>query len=188
VRSLHFAIAGVAACLLADLAQAAEGGIYIGAASGQVETDDTLGLGEVYDDQDSVNSLILGWRPIDWFAVEANYFDLGNVTLTQSQPALAPYRLEQDGWNVFAVFLLELGAFDLYAKGGMVRSSADLTQAVGNSQASSVDTDTDFGWGLGAQVRFRRLATRIEYDEYNISNGDRLDFPKMVSVGITWTF
>jgi len=188
MRPLHIAIAGVLACFVTELAHAAEDGIYIGAASGQVETDDTLGLGEVYDDQDTVNRLILGYRPFDWFAVEANYFDLGSVTLTQSQPALAPYRLEQDGWNVFGVFLLELGAFDLYAKGGLVRSHADLTQAVGNAQASSVDTDTDVGWGLGAQVRFRRLATRLEYDEYNISNGDRFDFPKMVSVGITWTF
>jgi hypothetical protein len=188
MRSLRLAIAGVVACCGTALAHAAEDGIYIGAATGQVETDDTLGLGEVYDDQDTVNKLIVGWRPIDWFAAEWNYFDLGAVTLTQSQPALAPYRLEQDGWNLSAVFLLELRAFDLYAKAGLVKSSADLTQAVGNSQASSVDDDTDFGWGLGAQFRVRRLATRIEYDEYNISNGARFDFPKMISLGITWTF
>jgi hypothetical protein len=188
MRSLHLAMACVVACLATELARAAEDGIYIGAATGQVETDDTLGLGEVYDDQDTVNRFILGYRPMDWFAIESNYFDLGAVMLEQSQPALAPYRLEQSGWNVYAVFLLELGTFDLYAKGGLVKSNADLTQAVGNSQASSVDNDTDFGWGLGAQVRFRKLAARIEYDEYNISNGDRFDFPKMVSVGITWTF
>ncbi|HEY9181710.1 MAG TPA: outer membrane beta-barrel protein [Gammaproteobacteria bacterium] len=188
MRSLHLAMAGVAACFVAELARAAEDGIYIGAGRGQVETDDTLGLGEVYDDQDTVNKLILGWRPIDWFAVEASYFDLGAVTLSQSQPALAPYRLEQDGWNVFAAFMLELGVFDLYAKGGIVKSSADLTQSVGAGQASSVDKDTDFGWGAGAQVRIRKVAARIEYEEFHISNGDRFDFPKMVSLGITWTF
>jgi len=189
MRSLQFVIAGVAACFVTDLARAAEDGIYIGAASGQVETDDRLGLGEVYDDQDTTTKLILGYRPFDWFAIEASYFDLGSVTLTQSVPAAAPFRLEQDGWNVFGVFLLELGPFDLFAKGGAVSSDADLTQNVGGgAQASSVDEDKDIGWGVGAQYRFKRLATRIEYEEFHISNGDRFDFPKMVSLGITWTF
>jgi OmpA-like transmembrane domain len=188
MRSLQLVTAAAIVCLATNLSHAAEDGIYIGAGSGQAETDDTLGLGEVYDDQDTLNKLILGWRPIDWFAVEANYFDFGAVTLSQNVPTLAPFRLEQEGYTVFAVFMLELGVFDLYAKGGMVKSSADLTQSAGTGQASSVDKDTDFGWGAGAQVRFGKLATRIEYDEMHISNGERFDFPKMLSLGITWTF
>ena len=188
MRSLYPVMVGTMACLTTSLAHAAEDGIYIGAGSGQVETDDTLGLGEVYDDQDTINKLILGWRPMDWFAVEASYFDFGAVTLTQSVPAATAFRLEQDGWNVFGMFLLELGPVDLFAKGGMVKSDADLTQNAGGGQASSVDEDTDIGWGAGVQFRFKRLATRIEYEEFHISNGDRFDFPKMVSLGITWTF
>jgi hypothetical protein len=167
MRSLQLVTAAAIVCLATNLSHAAEDGIYIGAGSGQAETDDTLGLGEVYDDQDTLNKLILGWRPIDWFAVEANYFDFGAVTLSQNVPTLAPFRLEQEGYTVFAVFMLELGVFDLYAKGGMVKSSADLTQSAGTGQASSVDKDTDFGWGAGASsFRQARDADRVRRDAY----------------------
>ena len=188
MRPLPLVMAGVIACFVANAGHAAEDGIYIGAAIGQAVTDDTLGLGEVYDDTDQLEKLIVGWRPIDWFAIEASYFDLGAVTLDQTVPAAAPFRLEQDGWNVFAMFLWEIGAVDLFAKGGIVNSDADLTQNVGGGQASSVDEDTDFGWGVGVQFRFRKLATRIEWERLTISNGDRFDHPELVSLGITWTF
>jgi len=188
MRPIRLVIATAMACLTANLGHAAEDGIYIGAASGQVETDDVVGLGEAYDDQDTLSKFILGWRPIDWFAVEASYFDLGDVVLSQSAPGLPAFTLEQEGWNVFGVFLLEIAAFDLYAKAGMVNSRADLTQSIGGGQASSVDQDTDFAWGGGAQVRFRKLAARIEYEVFEISNGHSFDPPRMISLGITWTF
>ena len=189
MRSLHLAMVGATACFFAEAGHTAENGIYIGAAVGQAVTDDTLGLGELYDDTDRLEKFIVGWRPIDWFAIEASYFDLGAVTLDQTLPAAAPFRLEQDGWNVFAMGLWEIGAFDLFAKGGIVNSDADLTQSIGGGgQASSVDEDTDFGWGLGVQFRFRKLATRIEWERLMISNGNRFDHPEMVSLGVTWTF
>jgi hypothetical protein len=187
MRPLHLVTAGVIACFTANVCQAAEDGIYIGAALGQAVTDDTLGLGEVFDDTDRLEKLIVGWRPIDWFAIEASYFDLGAVTLNQT-PAGAPFRLEQDGWNVSGMFLWEISAVDLFVKGGIVNSDADLTQSVGGGQASSVDEDTDFGWGVGVQFRFRKLATRVEWERFSISNGDRLERPELLSVGITWTF
>ena len=84
--------------------------------------------------------------------------------------------------------LWEIGAVDLFAKGGIVNSDADLTQGTGGGQTSSVDEDTDFGWGLGVQFRFRKLATRIEYEKLTISNGERFEHPEMISLGITWTF
>ena len=188
MRRLHLVMAGAIACLAVNVGHAAEDGIYIGAAIGQAVTDDTLGLGEVYDDTDQLEKFIVGWRLIDWFAIEASYFDLGVVTLDQTVPAAAPFRLEQDGWDVFAMFLWEMSAVDLFAKGGIVNSDADLTQSVGGAQTSSVDEDTDFGWGVGVQFRFRKLATRIEWEKLTISNGDRLDHPELVSLGITWTF
>ena len=188
MRPLHLVMAGAIACLTANAGHAAEDGIYIGAAIGQAVTDDTLGLGEFYDDSDQLEKFIVGWRLIDWFAIEASYFDLGEVTLDQTVPAAAPFRLEQDGWDVFAMFLWEMSAVDLFAKGGIVNSDADLTQGTGGGQTSSVDEDTDFGWGLGVQFRFRKLATRIEYENLTISNGERFEHPEMVSLGITWTF
>jgi hypothetical protein len=189
MRFVHLVMAGATACLAANIGHAAEDGIYIGAAVGQATTDDTIGLGEFYDDTDQLEKFIVGWRPMDWFAIEASYLDLGAVTLNQSVPAAAPFRLEQDGWGVFAMGLWEMGAFDLFAKGGFLNSDADLTQTgSGGGQTSSVDEDTDFSWGLGVQFRFRKLATRIEYEQLTISNGERFEHPELVSLGITWTF
>ena len=188
MRPLPLVMAGAIACLAADRGHAAEDGIYIGAAIGEAVTDDTLGLGEAYDDTDQLEKFIVGWRLMDWFAIEASYFDLGAVTLDQTVPAAAPFRLEQDGWDVSAMFLWEMSVVDLFAKGGVVNSDADLTQNVGGGQTSSVDEDTDFGWGVGVQFRLRKLATRIEWQKLSISNGARFDHPELVSLGITWTF
>jgi hypothetical protein len=181
-------MAGAIACLTANVGHAAEDGFYIGAATGQAVTGDTLELGEAYDDSDRLEKFIVGWRLIDWFAIEASYFDLGAVTLDQGVPAAAPFRLEQDGWDVFAMVLWETRAVDVFAKAGIVRSDADLTQNVGAGQTSSVDEDTDFGWGVGVQFRFRKLATRVEWEKLSISNGNRFDHPELLSLGVTWTF
>ena len=87
------------------------------------------------------------------------------------------------------MFLIEIASFDLFAKAGVVKSSADLTTSLsGGQQASSVDHDTDFAWGAGAQIRFRKLAARIEYERLEISNGNSFEPPTIVSFGITWTF
>jgi hypothetical protein len=182
-------MAGALACLTANVGRAAEDGIYIGAAIGEATTDDTLGVGEFYDDTDQLEKFIVGWRPIDFFAIEASYYDLGVVQLDQTVPAAAPFRLEQDAWGVFAVGFWEMSAIDLFAKGGFVNSDADLTQSTaGGGQSSSVDEDTDFAWGLGVQFRFGRFATRIEYEVLTISNGERFDSPELLSLGVTWTF
>jgi hypothetical protein len=174
--------------VLASTAQAAEDGFYIGAASGESKTRHEGGLGDVFDDEDSAFKLMGGWRPVDWFAIEASYFDLGAVTLRQAVPGLSPFRLEQDGYDVFGVFFVDIINFDLFAKAGAVRSSADLTTGTIAGQASSVDNDSDFAWGVGAQLRFRKLAARVEYERRDISNGSNFKTPTMVSVGITWTF
>ena len=188
MRRLHLVMAGAIACVTANVGHAAEDGIYIGAAIGQAKTGDAIGLGELYDDTDQLEKFIVGWRPMDWFAIEASYFDLGAVSLDQTVPAAAPFRLEQDGWDVFGVLLWEMSAVDLFAKAGVVSSDADLTQNTGGGQSSSVDEDTDFGWGVGVQFRFGKLATRIEWEKLTISNGDRFDHPELLSLGLTWTF
>jgi hypothetical protein len=188
MRALDVMAAGGIACLAAGGGHAAENGFYLGAASGETETRHQVGLGTLFDEQDSSFKVIGGWRPVDWFAVEGSYFDLGEVTLHQTVPDLSPFRLEQKGYDVFAVFLVDIAMFDLFAKAGAVKSSADLTTNTIAGPTSSVDRDTDFAWGAGAQVRFNKLAARIEYERLEISNGDSFKPPKVVSVGITWSF
>ena len=181
-----------AACVLASVlvanAEAAETGFYVGAAFGEAETSDDLGLGNVYDDQDSAYKVLGGWRIMDWFGVEGGYFDLGNVSLQQQVANTSPFLIEQDGWGASTVFFIELASFDLFGKLGFALSSADLTTDTPTGQTSSVDRDTDFTWGVGAQWRFRKLALRLEYERLTISNGDYLESPALISAGMTWTF
>lgn len=189
MRALHVLAAGGMACFFAASGQAAENGFYVGAASGEMQTRHKVGLGDPFDDQDSSFKVIGGWRPVDWFALEGSYFDLGDVTLQQSSPGLQPFRLEQKGYDAFAVFLVDIAMFDLFLKAGAVKSSADLTTStIEGGQASSVDQDTDFAWGAGAQFRVRKLVTRIEYERLEISNGNNFKPPKVVSVGLIWSF
>src|SRR5262245_28229256 len=188
MRALNVMAIGGMACLFAGGSHAAENGFYIGAASGEMVTRDKIGLTNTYDQQDTSFKVIGGWRPVDWFAVEGSYFDLGEVTLYQSAPGLAPFRLEQKGYDVFAMFLVEAANADFFAKIGAVTSSADLTTSTSTGAASSVDHDTDVAWGAGAQIRFRKLAVRAEYERLEISNGGRFKPPQVVSVTILWTF
>jgi hypothetical protein len=176
------------ACFFSAGGHAAENGFYVGAARGEAETRHKVGLGDQFDEQDSSFKVIGGWRPVDWFAIEGSYFDLGDVTLYQSVPGLSPFKLEQKGYDAFAVFLIDIAMFDLFVKAGAVKSSADLTTNTIAGQTSSVDHDADFAWGAGAQFRVRKLTTRIEYERLEISNGNSFKPPKVVSVGITWSF
>ncbi|HJR69183.1 MAG TPA: outer membrane beta-barrel protein [Gammaproteobacteria bacterium] len=176
------------ACFFATGGHAAENGFYVGAARGEMKTRHESAPSDLFDEQDSSFKVIVGWRPVDWFAVEGSYFDLGDVTLQQAVPDLSPFRLEQKGYDAFAVFLVDIAMFDLFLKAGAVKSSADLTTNTIAGQASSVDHDTDFAWGAGAQFRVRKLTTRIEYERLEISNGDNFKPPQVVSVGVTWSF
>ena len=188
MNSLQLSFVGAIASVVALNAHAAENGFYVGASKGETETRDKGGLGRIYDEQDQAFKILGGFRPVDWFAIEASYFDLGEVTLYQAVPDLSPFKLEQKGYDAFAVFLVPLPLVDLFAKVGGVRSSADLTTNTIAGPTSSVDQDTDVAWGAGAQFKFRKLAARIEYERLEISNGNRFKPPQVVSVGVTWTF
>lgn len=188
MRSFQLVMAGVVFSLVADLSRAAESGFYMGAAVAEAETREKIGLGDAFDDRDSSFKIIGGWRPVDWFAVEGSYFDLGRVRLRRNVPDLSPFRLDQKGYGAFGVFLLEIASFDLFAKAGIVRSSADFTTNTLIGPLSWTDRDTDLAWGIGGQARFGRLAARLEFERLEISNGEDFRRPRLVSFGLTWTF
>src|SRR5262245_2491749 len=60
---------------------AAEHGGYVGAAVGEMQTDDVDDT--VYDGDDGGFKLVGGWRLLDWLAVEGSYFDLGKISWRQ---------------------------------------------------------------------------------------------------------
>ena len=167
--------------LMAAPAFAADNGLYLGAAVGQsgVSFDETI-EGENLDfDVDSTGfKAIVGWRFLDWLAVEGNYVDLGSGDDTSSGN-----RIETDvsGLSLSAVGFLPLGPVDLFARVGAIDWEADVT---GDGFGGSED-GTDLTYGIGAQFRVWSLSLRAEYERFDIERADDVD---MVSLGVTWTF
>lgn len=169
--------------LAAAPALAADNGVYLGASVGQsgVTFEETVAGEDFEFDTDSTGyKAILGWRFLDWLAVEANYVDLGS-----GDDNVAGTRIETDvnGVSLSAVGFLPLGPVDLFARVGAIDWKADVTASDLGFDAS--DDGTDLAYGVGAQFRVWSLGLRAEYERYDISEADTVD---MVSLGVTWTF
>ena len=186
MRALSIVIAGLTIGFLADTAPAAEHGFYIGGAVGQTRTEEKFDFGNFFDDRDSSYKVMGGFRPFDWFAIEGSYFDFGQVRLNENIPDLSPFSLTQRGYGAFGIFLMEFTAIDLFAKTGIVRSTAKTRSNSIIGPLRFTDHDTDYAWGFGGQLRFGRLATRIEYERFHISNGAGFETPRSLTLGFTW--
>ena len=75
---------GLLSCAaMAPQAAAADNGFYLGAGLTQTNFDisfDFEGESVSGDEDDNGFKVIAGFRPLDWFAVEANYLDLGGIS------------------------------------------------------------------------------------------------------------
>ena len=184
MQNLIRSMAAVAALACAAVpAFAADNGIYLGASVGQsgVSYEESFEGQDFEFDADSTGFKgILGWRFLDWLAVEANYVDLGS-----GDDRVAGQRIESDvsGLSLGAVGFLPVGPVDLFARVGMIDWEADL-EAPGLGVSAS-DDGTDLTYGVGAQFRVWSLSLRAEYERFDLSDADTVD---MVSLGVTWTF
>src|SRR5262245_48388822 len=166
--------------LFAMPALAADNGFYLGGSIGQgnVQADDD-DLGVSLDAEDTGFKLIVGFRPLDFFAVEANYVDLGKP---EDDILGVNVTTDANGIDAFAVGLLPLGPVDLFAKAGFVHWEAELTA---DGIGSVDDSGEDFAYGVGAAFRLGSLAIRAEYEVFEIADFDDVN---MLSLGVTWTF
>jgi hypothetical protein len=180
----HIALAATAVLgLLAGPVQAADNGIYIGAGVGQsgVSYEESFAGEDFSFDADSTGyKAIVGWRFVDWLAIEANYVDLGS-----GDDNVAGERIEADvsGLSLSAVGFLPVGPVDLFARVGAIDWEADLSAP--NLGVEANDDGTDLTYGIGAQFRVWSLSLRAEYERFDLDQADTVD---MVSVGVTWTF
>jgi len=164
-------------------ATAADNGIYLGGSIGQggVQFDDAIeGLDVDYDANSTAYKLIIGWRFLDWLAVEGDYVDLGSGDDTVDGD-----RFESDVSGVMAsvVGFLPVGPVDLFARVGAIAWDAELTGPT--PEFSGSDDGTDLTYGIGAQFRVWSLSLRAEYERFEIEDADTVD---LISVGVTWTF
>jgi len=163
--------------LFAATASAADNGFYLGAGISQSQID---GVADEFDMEDTSFKLIAGFRPLDVFAVELNYMDLGSDTLSEGG-----FSAEAEARAIagFAMLMLPLPLVDLYVKAGLAYWETEASSSL--APARLKDDGTEFAYGAGIQVRFWSLAARLEYESFDIEDTDGLD---LFTLGLTYTF
>ncbi len=177
----------------AGLSQAADNGFYLGVGAVDSEYNlDNPGDAEPFDDSDNGFKVIVGFRPLEHFGVEANYIDHGDAVVPAgiacleffTDPCPAATNLSATTTSVFAVGYLPLPVIDLFAKVG-----ATSWQFEGSSPGfpgfDIDDDDVEFAYGVGIQARFGSLGVRAEYERFPIIEDEELG---TISVSFTYTF
>jgi OOP family OmpA-OmpF porin len=177
--------------LLAAGPAAAENGLYVGASVGQTRLElDGLDLGFNgfdFSDSDTSYKVMVGYRFMGFFAVEASWLDFGNLSDSFDDGLGDTISVEADlqGFDAVAIGMIPFAIADVFAKAGVVVWDADLRTALGTISQLDSDSGSDLVVGLGAQVRFGGLAVRGELEYFDI---DKADSVYLVSVGATFTF
>jgi len=168
----------------------AKNGVYVGASVGQT----TLKIDELdidpetfdYKADSTTTKFFLGYRLMGFFAVEGSYIDFGSLSDSTTVDG-EPVNLETDlkGYDICAMGMLPLGIADIFIKGGVVSWDADIRAAFGEIIEYDGESGTDMVYGLGAQVRFKGLAVRAEFEYFDIADADSV---YLISVGASYTF
>jgi opacity protein-like surface antigen len=159
---------------------AGNGFFYLGAGVSHNDVSDITSLGDLGDLADIRSTswkAFVGVRPINLFAVEADYMDLGSGNSTFVGPCgLCNGSTHVDG-SAYAAYLvgfapIPLPVVDLYAKAGAahwkLNGSVNIDLVQPNFSSSS--SGTDFAWGIGAQVHLASVGARLEYEDFKIPN------------------
>lgn len=167
--------------LVGTTAQAADNGFYLGGGVSDAKVDDVFDSG--LDIDNTAWKAIAGFRPIDLFAVEANYMDLGSERRTLGSLGSANANAKAFSVEGLIYAPIPVPFLGVYGKAGLARWN--LKGDVNTSLVRFDRDGTDFAWGAGAQVSFGSLSARLEYDNFDIDNTNGLD---LYTLGVTWTF
>jgi OOP family OmpA-OmpF porin len=164
---------------MAPPAAAADNGFYLGA--GITETNFDVSVDGISDDfDDNGFKVIAGWRPFNWFAVEANYLDLGGIDD-------GGLEVDSSAITLSALVLAEIGIIDLYARAGMANWDSDFS-------VQGVGSVSDDGWeptyGVGVGAHFGSIGVRAEYERFSTEAlNDEIDTDTdIISLSVTYTF
>jgi hypothetical protein len=176
--NMKFAAAAVLGTLsfaaLAPQAAAADNGIYLGAGITQTEFDtDSFGSGKL---DDNSYKLIVGIRPLDWLAVEANYIDLGSASDSTAS-------LDATAFTGSVLLIKEFAVIDLYARAGLAHWKLDASVT---EVGASSDSGDEFTYGVGVGAHFGSLGVRAEYEKFKV---DQIDSDvNTLSLSFMYTF
>jgi hypothetical protein len=177
----------ISGCLAAPgAAFAADNGFYVGLAASDVSSDYELGAAAIADADDEQGFKgIVGFRPLDKLAIEANYVDFGTSTVALgvaciTTPCPNQAQVDSSAVSVSVVGMLPLALVDLYARVGYANWDSDIS-----APGSAAGRDgSDPTYGAGAQVRLGSFALRLEWERFDFDD----DSAELVSIGFTYTF
>ena len=149
------------------------------------------------DDSDRGYKLFVGYQFNDYFAMEAGYADLGDLSFeAQRAPGAGSLTAETNysGYNLDLVGTLPLSPrWSAFGRVGAFRYDTEQNIVGTESLAASMsrdDTDTGYKFGLGFEYSFtERLSARIEAERYRIEDmvGDNGSV-NLYSVGLVYRF
>lgn len=153
---------------------------YVGAAAGQGTTELDPGVGESFSASDTSYKMFGGYRVIKWFAVEADYRDLGSQTDTYPGGSVT---LDTKSFDLFAVGVVPIGkSFEVFGKAGYSLWDADISASVGGAVS---DDGNDLAYGVGAGYSFGKIGVRLEYEMFDLPEVDTVS---MASIGVDFRF
>lgn len=183
-------VMAVVTLVLAAAPADAKNGVYVGASVGQttLEIDDLDIDPDTFDYKadSTTTKFFVGYRFMGFLAVEGSYIDFGSLSDSASVDG-GTVNLDTDlkGYDVCAMGMLPLGIADIFIKGGLVSWDADIRAALDEIIEYDSESGTDMVYGLGAQVRFKGLAVRAEFEYFDIADADSV---YLISVGASYTF
>ena len=163
---------GVALGVLFACGVSHAGPFYLGGSIGNTSVE-IKNAGLDFDANDPGWKVYGGYRFLKFFGAEASYVDLGS-------PPDSNVTLDSTGIDAFAMGILPLGPgpVELSAKVGLIRWDADLS-------GFANDTGTDAAYGLGIAFSLKKIAFRLEAEQFDIENTDTV---RMISAGVEWRF
>lgn len=160
-----------ALALGATAARADDGMFYVGAGIARNKISNITATNA--DLNDTSWKAFVGVRPINSFAVEADYIDLGSQS---AQFVDTSTNLHYKAFAAYGVGFLPIPVpmLDVFGKVGLARweQSGSTTIVSGNQFFSLSDKGTEFAWGVGAQAHFGAIGGRLEYEGFHIHNTD----------------
>jgi hypothetical protein len=181
----------VGACLASPLLAVADPlGAYAGASVGQstVKADPLE-----FSKHDWGWKVLVGIRPLALLGAEIAYVDFGHPSYSLGGGIFNASVRASTVEALGLVYLpIPLPFLDIYGNGGLAHlqyranSSYVCTRpAPPGCHFFGADYSEDrAAYGAGAQLKFDRLAARVDYERISASTGD----PSLLSVGLTWTF
>jgi hypothetical protein len=167
----------------AGVAHADNGFFYVGGGVSHNDVSNITDLGNQADISGSSWKAFAGVRPINMFAVEADYMDLGSGNSSFPAPVSGSCPAGQtcngtahSSGTAYAGYLvgflpIPLPVVDVFGKLGAARWKLDgnINNLVSTPTGFSKN-GTEVAWGIGVQAHIRMFGARLEYENFNIPN------------------